>query len=62
MRWDERERIATERGADQLMELVSWHYRGEPAKLSRLRKLYTQLCVLLYRALERRFGRRKGSR
>jgi hypothetical protein len=57
----ERERTALKRGADELMQLVEWHYRLRPAQLARLRKIYARVCVQLYRALERRFrsGRRK---
>lgn len=51
----ERKRVALERGADELMQLVEWHYRLRPRLLKRLRLVYTRLCVFLYRALERRF-------
>jgi hypothetical protein len=51
----ERQRLALERGASDLWELVKWHYRNRPAQLKRLHQAYARLCCLLYRALERRF-------
>jgi hypothetical protein len=57
----ERQRLAIDRGATQLWELIKWHYRDRPRQLKRLHRAYAGLCGLLYRALERRFhsGERK---
>ena len=48
-------KLATDRGATALLELVRWHYRKQPRSLKRLEAAHTRLCVLLYCALLRKF-------
>jgi hypothetical protein len=54
------ERIATERGAKDLIELVRFHYKDRPRELARLNRAYEKTCVLLYRALDRSFRKKRG--
>jgi hypothetical protein len=49
------ERVAVERGANDLIELVRFHYKTKPRELARLNRIYTRACVRLYRALDRSF-------
>jgi hypothetical protein len=51
------ERLAMERGATSLFELIKYHYKSEPDKLDRLHRAYARHCAALYLALERRFPR-----
>lgn len=51
----ERKRIALERGCDELMALIEWHYKHRQPQLKRFRAAYASLCIAFYRALERRF-------
>jgi hypothetical protein len=60
VRRSERRQAAEERGVTELYELVKWHYRDRPRQLARYKKAYSTLCVMFFRALERRFdGKRK---
>jgi hypothetical protein len=62
VRASERERVAIERGADQLIHLIRFHFRRQPRRLKRFEQSYAQLCYRLYSALDKDFQRRTGSR
>jgi hypothetical protein len=51
----------TARGADNLMDLVEYHFAKRPRILRRLRKDYLRLCIHLYLAIDRDWQRRLRS-
>jgi hypothetical protein len=46
-------KAALKRGADELMNLAEYALRERARALARVRRAYTQFCLLAYRAIER---------
>jgi hypothetical protein len=49
------EHPSLKRGADELMNLVEYHFSNRPRRLRNLRLAYARLCKRLYDALRERF-------
>lgn len=50
------------RGADNLMDLIEYHFAKRPRTLRRLRRDYLRFCVYLFLVIDRDWKRRLHSR
>ena len=52
--WDS-EHPALKRGADELANLIEYHFKDDAKRLFSFRAAYVRLCLRFYNALEKRF-------